>query len=191
MKVLKEIEFSMSHAVFILFALLIFIVAVFFFGYHQGRRYERMKAEERIALQKDTLVEKIPEKETKIPDQIMVQEESTQPETKEVVTKDVEIPVEEKEKIPEREEITIVPREKTLLYYIQVGAFRNREYALSTLKRFQQRGYKAIIINPRSNFLFYRVVIGGYEDKDQAVKVRDELEFLDQTKYYLIQYEKK
>lgn len=191
MRVLKEIEFSMGHVVFIIFALIIFIVAVFFFGYHKGRHYERMKAEERIALEKSLSVEEAPEKEAKMPDQTMVQEESIKPETKEVVMKDVEIPAEEKEKTPEIEEIKVLPHEGILLYYIQVGAFKNREYALSTLKRFQQRGFKATIINPRSNFRFYRVVVGGYESKDQAVKIRDELEFLDQTKYFLIQYEEK
>ena len=186
MREFMEIEFSTRHVAFFVFLLLIILVVIFFFGFHQGRRFERMHAKENTVLQRG-IEDENPAggKETLTPP-----EEETIPTEKVEPLKNAAVFSEEKQESSEEDKPTLLAENRTL-YFVQVGAFRNREYAVATLQRFQQRGYDSSLFEPEKNFLFYRVVVGGYATEDEALRVKNVLEEEDRARYYVIQHGKK
>ena len=198
MKEFMEIEFSTRHAFFFIFVLLLFIVVVFFFGFHMGKRYERSHAEGIVALQQGQVnINK--EEPTSQGNEVI--------KTEKVKSEDSGIPVR-----PEKEKSTSKPKEPNQiqrrttmvpdddlsllfaegpLYFVQVGAFKNRDYALVLEKKIQKRGYNVFVIEPKRNFAFFRVIVGGYESEAEAVLLKRDLERTYGERYYIIQHDKK
>lgn len=71
---------------------------------------------------------------------------------------------------PEPEGEENAPEEK--LYRVQVGAYRNREYAEALLSQLQQEGYPAFILKEDG---YYKVQAGAFRALDNAVRLEGEL----------------
>jgi cell division septation protein DedD len=66
---------------------------------------------------------------------------------------------------------------KKELFYIQVGAFNNREPASAFAEEFKKKGYNALVLDPfpSDRKTVFRVRIGGYETKEEAEEVNSQL----------------
>ena len=62
-------------------------------------------------------------------------------------------------------------------YYLQIGAFRNKESADSVVEKYQRMGFPSMVISPGTNDSrqLYRVVIGGYNTRSAAQQAKNQL----------------
>lgn len=58
-------------------------------------------------------------------------------------------------------------------YYVQLGAFKNKDNAAALTKRFKRKGYGVFMMNipAKNNGTLYRVLIGRFEDKHKSEKL--------------------
>ncbi len=71
-------------------------------------------------------------------------------------------------------------------FYVQVGAFRNREGALKWKGRLKGKGYEAISLPPGPRG-FYRVIVGPYGSKDLALRVSREVDRIFKVRSSVVQ----
>ncbi|MFB0564632.1 MAG: SPOR domain-containing protein [Candidatus Aminicenantaceae bacterium] len=196
----REFEFSRRFLILLFLAFVIFEVIIFYIGFSLGRSHERTQQEKIVSEEKDQVIDEIHESLKKLTSLPLFQKDVSQVQPQEDRTTDIPTPPsesiklmqptpKEEEKIPEKRELT-PPPEKKKLYYVQVGLYSVREYAFSTLEEFKQKGYEGIVIPPSSEngSQYYRIAIGGYENREQATKIKLELEQADNTTYYVIQH---
>jgi len=78
------------------------------------------------------------------------------------------------------EEATIktTPSPPENLYYIQVGAFSNKQAATSITEQFRKEGYPCSVLEPYDTDKkpTYRVRIGGYATKEEATRIKTKLQ---------------
>ena len=62
-------------------------------------------------------------------------------------------------------------------YYLQIGAFRNKDSADSVVEKYQSMGFPSQVITPSSSDSrqLYRVVIGGYNTRADALQAKTRL----------------
>jgi len=76
-------------------------------------------------------------------------------------------------------------------YYIQVGAYSNRNSARILAEKLRAQGYPAIVLEPfpSDRRPLYRVRIGGYTSRTEALQVKDKLaraEGKKKTDYFIV-----
>jgi len=62
-------------------------------------------------------------------------------------------------------------------YAVQIGAFTNRQNALSITKKYQEKGYSPHVYKskPKDKGILYRVLIGNFHDRKEAVRLADKI----------------
>lgn len=61
-------------------------------------------------------------------------------------------------------------------FYIQIGAFTNKRYALVVEKSLKRLSYHTVIIRKRVEITnYYKVLIGTYSNREEATRVKSRL----------------
>lgn len=160
----RELQLSSSQLVLIFVAIIVLGVIIFLLGVSVGKKQAQISGAAQIA--EEPITERVEEEKPK-----PVEEPAEQPkpaeEKKTAITK--ELASHEKKS---REEPKAKPESalKRNLYYIQVGAYKNRESAYSVADRLKGDGFSILVREPSSSDRrgLFRVWVGGFETREQA-----------------------
>ena len=156
----RELQLSSSQLVIIFLAIIILGVIIFLLGISVGKKTGIVLAAQSGAEQvSETITE---EKTLPIDDPKTKLEETTTPQPKSE---------------PQQKKTTSINQAQNLDWFIQVGAFFNREGAETTADKLKGGGLNVIVLDPypSERRRVYRVRIGGYATKELAERARAEL----------------
>jgi len=160
----RELQLSSSQLVLIFVAILILGVIIFLLGVSVGKKQAQVSGATQIA--EEPITERVEEEAPK-PVEEPAEKQKPAEETKTAITQ--ELASHEKKS---REEPKVKPESELRrnLYYIQVGAYKNRESAYSVADRLKGAGFAILVRDPSSSDRrgLYRVWIGGFETREQA-----------------------
>ncbi len=156
----REIQLSSSHLVFIFIGILILGVVIFLLGVSVGKKQAQITRETDLSS-----LAKIEQVKDKTP---FKPQESEDAISKELASH---------QKIKQETEKKPGSEQKENIYFVQVGAFKNKEAALSYAERFKKKGYPSLVLEPFSSDKnpVYRVRIGGYPTRDEADEMKQKL----------------
>lgn len=156
----REIQLSSSHLVFIFIGILILGVVIFLLGVSVGKKQAQIAQESGISAQ--AKIEEVKKKSITPPQ-----------ESQDVISKELA----SHQKIKEESQRQKPAEEKENLYYIQVGAFKNKNAAHSLADSYRNRGHPAVVLDPfpSDKIPFYRVRIGGFPTREEAESHRQNL----------------
>jgi len=192
----RELHFSSSQLVIVFLAMLVLGIFIFLLGISVGKKQAQISARSEIGIKKAT---ELPSETVRLPTQVAkgtpqqqmeTPSKNKQEEPKTGVKPEVKAPAQIEKETPAQTKpgLTLKPEnvkpkeqtpvsEKKNLYYIQVGAFADRNVALSFAKTFEKEGYPVRVWEPLPSDKkpVFRVRLGGYETQDEAVKVKTKL----------------
>lgn len=156
----REVQLSSSHLVFIFIGILILGVVIFLLGVSVGKKQAQILQNTEISVQEKTKEDKaqgtkpVDEPKDSIGKELALHQKANQ----------------EPAKIPSQ-------GQQANLYYVQVGAFADRNAASTFAEKFTQRGYPALVLSPlhSDKKSVYRVRVGGYPSREQAESIKEEL----------------
>ena len=156
----REIQISSSQLVIIFLAIIILGVVIFLLGISVGKKQSQ------IVLSSQT--------ESHISPEDIAQEETvpvTAPEEQSTPTSTPE------KSEPPPIKTAAEKKPQALDWFIQVGAFQNRQGAQSLAEKFSNDGYSAVVLSPSPSDRnrLYKVRIGGYATKDLADRAKAEM----------------
>jgi cell division septation protein DedD len=156
----RELQISSTQLVIIFFSILILGVVIFLLGVSVGKKQVQIADNNQILDDSaaETLVQEKPTPLKEAPDQIQEEIASHQQAREKVEQPPVQMQGED-------------------LYFVQVGAFNDRNSALNFAETFKERGYTAVVLDPlpTDRRSVYRVRIGGYRTREDAIKVKADL----------------
>ncbi|MBD3415435.1 MAG: hypothetical protein GF421_13540 [Candidatus Aminicenantes bacterium] len=160
----RELQISSSMLVFVFMAIIILGIVIFLLGVSVGKKQASITGETRFA---EMPIEKIePEKPISAdPDEDEINQEiSSHTKNKEKQ----KTPVQKAEKPAELRQD---------LFYIQVGAYTDRDSASRIADKYKNMGLKTYVIDPfpTDRRTIYRVRVGGYETRGEAEEVKANL----------------
>ncbi|MFB0566745.1 MAG: SPOR domain-containing protein [Candidatus Aminicenantaceae bacterium] len=155
----RELQISSSLLVFIFLGMLVVCIIIFLLGVSVGKKQAQITATSGVSSPKE--VTQVEEKKP-VPAQ----------EQKDLISKELESHQKFKEEAKKQK---VQPEN---LYYIQVGAFSNKEAALSLADQFKKEGYPCLVSEPFTTDKkpTYRVRIGGYATKEEAARIKTKLQ---------------
>lgn len=177
----RELQVSSSQLVLLFLGIIILGIVIFLLGVSVGKKHAQIVKSSQIAthnITENVKQEKpVPVKESE--DSISKELASHEKDKKEL----------EKPAPPP----SPPPIKKQNLYYVQVGAFRIKESALSLAQRLKDNGYSSIVLDPFPNDKrdIYRIRIGGFETKEQAEAIKAKLaksEGKKKSDYFIVRY---
>jgi len=154
----RELQISSSLLVFIFLAILILGVVIFLLGVSVGKKQAQIVASSEIPEKKEAIqVEKKEPVPIKVPRDTIKQKPVAVQKVKEEVQKQATIPKDQ--------------------YFIQVGAFNDKNAALTFADQFKKEGFPVVVLEPYSSDKkpVYRVRIGGYPSREDAEKAKAQL----------------
>ena len=169
----REIQLTSSQLVFIFLGILILGVVVFLLGVSVGKKQSQIVRESELPAQAKL-------------DQ--AKDEEILPSTKPKDAIDKELASHQKVRAKTQKKPPTAGKKE--LFYIQVGAFNNREAASAFAEEFKKKGYHALVLDPfpSDRKTVFRVRIGGYETKEEAEEVNSQLKSESKRKrdYFII-----
>jgi cell division septation protein DedD len=181
----RELQLSSSQLVLIFLAILVLGIVIFLLGVSVGKKQAQIIGEtqtaglptEQIKQDKPALLKETPEKTVDQEGEKIEQELASHKKAKEDVT----------EKAPP---VTSPPQAQNL-YFIQVGAYSNKQAALTLADNYRANGYNSVVLEPFSTDRreIYRVRLGGYATRELAQKAKQELMRIENKKasdYFII-----
>jgi len=160
----RELQLSSSQLVLIFVAILILGVVIFLLGVSVGKKQAQISGVTQIA--EEPITERVEEEKPK-----PVEEPTEKPkpaeETKTAITEELASHEKKSREEPKTKPAPVLRRN---LYYVQVGAYKNRESAYSVADRLKGEGFSILVRDPSSSDRrgLYRVWIGGFETREQA-----------------------
>ncbi len=186
----RELQISSSLLVFIFVGILILGVFIFLLGVSVGKKQVQIAAESGTSPRIVTEQVKAPpaakpeqvsgaradEGKKLIADELAPQQKPLQP-VKEAPkkTEPSEKPVAAKKEV------------KPGSFFIQVGAFNDKQTAANTADEFKKKGYAVLVLDPSSIIKKFRVRLGGYPTREEAIKALTKLkaESKKKTDYFI------
>lgn len=175
----RELQLSSSQLAFIFIAILILGLVIFLLGVSVGKKQAQIVADSGISPQKK-------------PAKIEVKKPAETEKPKDLISKELE----SHKKITEEVKKPIIPKPTAPkpstpaknLWYIQVGAFSNKNSAISLANQFKKEGYPTLVLEPFSTDRkpLYRLRIGGYKTKEEAESVKAKLKPTKKKKDYFL-----
>jgi len=169
----REVQLTSSQLVFIFLGILILGVVIFLLGVSVGKKQAQIARESELPAQ--VKLDQAKDKEI-LP--------STKP--KDAIGKELA----SHQKVRAKTQKKTPAAGKKELFYIQVGAFNNREPASAFAEEFKKKGYNALVLDPfpSDRKTVFRVRIGGYETKEEAEEVNTQLKSESKRKkdYFII-----
>lgn len=163
----RELQLSSSQLVLIFIAILALGVVIFLLGVSVGKKQAQIA--DTTQFTSEPLAEQVVEEEPKPVEQ--PEEQPTVAETPAEQPKDTireELASHQKVKAEAKTKPAPIPRSSG--YYIQIGAFKNRDSAYAMADGLKDQGFPAQVFDPaptETNPL-YKVRVGGYETRAQA-----------------------
>jgi len=153
----REIQLASSHLVFIFIGILILGVVIFLLGVSVGKKQAQIIKDTGIS--SEAKLEEVKEKAL-----------SPSKEPKDSISKELA----SHQKIREETEKKASAEKKENLYYVQVGAFKDKNAAGFLAEKFKKKGYQPLVLDPfpTDKNRFYRVRLGGFPTKEQAEDLR-------------------
>ncbi|MBS3818611.1 SPOR domain-containing protein [bacterium] len=161
----RELQLSSPQVVLIFIGILILGVVVFLFGVSVGKKQAKMALKSQLS-EKDS-VEQVKQQKP----QPVQTTKKAQPE--ETISKELA----SHQKIKEETQKKGENEKPSSLYYIQVGAFNQKQGAYSFAEKFRKMGYETLMLKPLPSDKkpVYRVRLGGYTTKKEAQEIKAEL----------------
>lgn len=163
----RELQLSSSQLVLIFIAILALGVVIFLLGVSVGKKQAQIADTTQFA--SEPLTERVVEEEPKPVEE--PEEKATETEKPAEQPKDIireELTSHQKVKVEAKTKPAPIPRSSG--YYIQIGAFKNRDSAYAIAEELKDQGFPAQVFDPtptETNPL-YKVRVGGYETRVQA-----------------------
>jgi cell division septation protein DedD len=170
----RELQLSSSQLVLIFIAILALGVVIFLLGVSVGKKQAQIADTTQFA--SEPLAEKVVEEEPKpmeLPEEQPTVEEKPAEKPKDTIRE--ELASHQKKKAEAKAKPAPIPRSTG--YYIQIGAFKNRDSAYAMVEELKDQGFPAQVFDPAStetNPLF-KVRVGGYETRAQAESELDKI----------------
>ncbi len=173
----RELQLSSSQLILIFIAILVLGIVVFLLGVSVGKKQGKIVEETQLAEKPaEQIIEQkpIPQKESGDPISQELESHKKAGEDK-VQQEKVKAEPAVKPKVESSKPATSSPNQN--VYWIQVGAYSNKQNANTLAEEYKKKGYNAIILepSPTDRRKLYRVRLGGYATRAQAVEARDEL----------------
>jgi cell division septation protein DedD len=160
----RELQLSSSQLVLIFVAIIILGVIIFLLGVSVGKKQAQISGTSQLA--EEPIAERVEEEKPK-----PVEEPAEKPkpaeEKKTAITQELATLEKKRREEPQTKPAPVLKRN---LYYIQVGAYKNRESAYSVADRLKGEGFSILVRDPSSSDRrgLYRVWVGGFETREQA-----------------------
>lgn len=186
----RELQISSSSLIFIFLAIIILGIIIFLLGVSVGKKQTQIVSTAQLppgeTIKKVTTEKPEPviqEPKDPIDEEIEAFKENKQ---KEPAAKPIEKKVEKPKPTPPP------PQVNKSLFYIQVGAYRNKTGAETYATELSQKGYDARIYNPGPNDRnqLYKIRVGGFNTRAEAEQVLARLaveEGKQTSDYFIIQ----
>ena len=154
----RELQLSSSQLVLIFIAIIVLGVIIFLLGVSVGKKQAQITETTQIA--EEPITEKVEEEK---PKPVVEPAEKT----KTAITEEL---ASHEKKSRDKPKAKTEPALRRNLYYIQVGAYKNRESAYSVADRLKGEGFTILVRDPSSSDRrgLYRVWVGGFETREQA-----------------------
>ncbi len=173
----RELQLSSSQLILIFIAILVLGIVVFLLGVSVGKKQGKIVEATQLAEKPaEQIIEQKPIPQKESGDPISKELESHKKAGKDKVQQEkVKAEPTVKPKAESSKPTTSSPNQT--VYWIQVGAYSNKQNANTLAEEYKQKGYNAIILepSPTDRRKLYRVRLGGYATRAQAEKARDEL----------------
>jgi len=160
----RELQLSSSQLVLIFIAIIVLGVIIFLLGVSVGKKQAQITETTQIA--EEPITEKVEEEK---PKPVVEPAEKIKPaeKTKTAITEEL---ASHEKKSRDKPKAKTEPALRRNLYYIQVGAYKNRESAYSVADRLKGEGFTILVRDPSSSDRrgLYRVWVGGFETREQA-----------------------
>jgi|Deesub1362B_J571_1020462.scaffolds.fasta_scaffold01974_6 cell division septation protein DedD len=162
----REIRFSPVQLIIIFLGLVIMGAVIFLLGISVGKKQAQLKQISSEFTSQKSFIKFTPKKTVS---------------SERVIPKSIQ-------KIKPEKSISDFPLKMKNLYYVQVGAFTSRSRASVFANKFIKLGYQAVILEPfiGDKKPIYRVRIGGFESKEEAIKMKEELESIEKKKFLIV-----
>jgi len=156
----RELQLSSSQLVLIFLAIIILGIVIFLLGVSVGKKQAQILKESQI-------VADVATEEAKGEKPVLLSEQADS------ISKELESHKKTQEEAPKK----TPPTTGQNRYYIQIGAFKDRDAAFQFAGTFEKKGYKPVVFDPfpTDRNRVYRVRLGGYDTREQAEKARQEL----------------
>jgi len=174
----RELQLSSSQLILIFVAILVLGIVVFLLGVSVGKKQGKIVEETQLAskpAEQITQQEPVPQKESADP---ISQELESHKKAGEENIREEKIeaqPAAAKPKAEPKKPPAVTQNQN--VYWIQIGAYSNRQNASALVAEYERKGYSAILVEPSSTdrSKLYRVRLGGYPTREQAESARDKL----------------
>ena len=163
----RELQLSSSQLVMIFIAILALGVVIFLLGVSVGKKQAQIP--DATQFTSEPLTEKVVEEKPKPVAEL--EEKSTEEEKPTEQPKDTireELASHQKVKAEAKAKPAPIPRSSG--YFIQIGAFKNRDSAYAMAEELKDQGFPAQVFDPSPSDTnpLYKVRVGGYETRAQA-----------------------
>ena len=169
----RELQLSSSHLVLIFLAILILGIIIFLLGVSVGKKQAQLMKKSEFSTEAG--LEQVKE-QTPLPAEV----------PKDSISKEL---ASHRKVQKETQQETSPPAGQTL-WYIQVGAFKEKTRAIAFAESFKKEGHQAMVLDPfqSDKSAVFRVRIGGFESKEKAEEVQKKLKSptRKKTKYFII-----
>ncbi|MBN1224110.1 MAG: SPOR domain-containing protein [Candidatus Aminicenantes bacterium] len=184
----RELQLSSSQLVLIFVAILVLGVIIFLLGVSVGKKQAQIADTSQITT--EPITEKV---EEEVPQPI---EETTEQLDAKAATQPSDTITEElasHKKAREEAQKESPPALSRNLYYIQVGAYKNKESAYSVADRLKDLGFSSLVRDPSPSDSrgLYKVWVGGFETRVQADGTMTDLakaEGKKKTDYFIVKH---
>jgi DedD protein len=163
----RELQLSSSQLVLIFIAILALGVVIFLLGVSVGKKQTQIADATQIT--SETLAERVIEEEPK-----PVEEPEEKPTETEKPAEQPEDTIREElashQKVKKEVKTKPAPIPRSSGYYIQIGAFKNRDSAYAVSEELKNQGFPAQVFDPAPTDVnpLFKVRVGGYETRVQA-----------------------
>ena len=163
----RELQLSSSQLVLIFIAILALGVVIFLLGVSVGKKQAQIA--DATQFTSEPLAEKVVEEKPKPveePEQKPAEDEKPVEEPKDTIRE--ELASHQKVKAEAKAKPAPIPRSSG--YFIQIGAFKNKDSAYAIAEELKDQGFPAQVFNPSPSDTnpLYKVRVGGYETRAQA-----------------------
>jgi cell division septation protein DedD len=163
----RELQLSSSQLVLIFIAILALGVVIFLLGVSVGKKQAQIT--DTTQFTSEPLTEQVVEEEPK-----PVEKPEEQPPETEKPEEESKDPIREElashQKVKAEAKAKPAPIPRSTGYFIQIGAFKNRDSAYAMAEELKDLGFPTQVFDPGSTETnpLYKVRVGGYETRAQA-----------------------
>jgi len=163
----RELQLSSSQLVLIFIAILALGVVIFLLGVSVGKKQAQLADTTEFA--SEPLTEKVVEEKPQTvekPEEQPVEQEKAPEQAIDTIQQELA----SHQKVKEETKTKPAPIPRSSGYYIQIGAFKNRDSAYAMAEELKDQGYPAQVFDPSPSDTnpLYKVRVGGYETRAQA-----------------------